>query len=239
MKPPRALLLYQAENTADLLRSVVLNEGGELEAAPFHTPAAAAPIASYRIVLFDIGRPTQRLLESLRAWRDQAPGATVVVIGNRTAQENRFAVLENGATAYLTKPLVVPELAARVRAAFRRTRPPVVRSRQVVFGAGIIDLETRTIRVADGQVRLTPTECGILEQLALRMNHTVPRGELVKTLWGTDPQKGVHSLRLFIRKLRQKIEPDPTHPIYLVTDPLVGYRLQAPPGIVTDSVECD
>jgi len=105
-----------------------------------------------------------------------------------------------------------------------------------VLGSGIVDLETRTIRVAGGQVRLTPTECGILEQLASRINHTVPGGELVKALWGADPQKGVHSLRLFIRKLRQKLEPDPTHPIYLVTDHLKGYRLQIPSAIHTDPV---
>jgi DNA-binding response OmpR family regulator len=189
MKSPRALLIYQAGNNPDLLRSVVLDEGGELEEAPFHTQAVAVLIASYRIVLFDMGRPTQHLLETLRAWRDQAPGTTMVVIGNRTTQQNRLAVLENGATAYLTKPLMVPELAARLRAAFRRTHPPAARPRQLAFRGGIIDLETRTIRASDGQVRLTPTECGILEQLVLHMNQTVPRGELVKTLWGTDPKR--------------------------------------------------
>ena len=81
---------------------------------------------------------------------------------------------------------------------------------------------------ADHDVRLTPTECGILEYLASHANQTVPCDELVKMLWGADPQKGVHSLRLFIRKLRQKLEPDPTHPQYLVTDPTIGYRLQVP-----------
>src|SRR5262249_46473699 len=96
MGSPRALLLYQAKNRSDLLRSVVLNEGGELEEASLYQPSANTA-AGYCIIFFEIESPTQRLLEALRDWRRQAPGATLVVIGNRIAQENRLPVLENGA----------------------------------------------------------------------------------------------------------------------------------------------
>ena len=82
--------------------------------------------------------------------------------------------------------------------------------------------------MAGREIRLTPTECGILEHLASHVNQTVPCSDLVKMLWGPDPQKGVHSIRRFISKLRQKLEPDPAHPRYLVTEPAIGYRLRVP-----------
>jgi two-component system KDP operon response regulator KdpE len=237
MKSPRALLLYEEGNTCELLRTVILGEGCEVEEAPFDTQTAATPIEGYCLVLFDIQRPTRRLLDVLRAWHDDVPGTALVVIGSRTAQANRIAMLETGVNAYLKKPVIVPELAARVRAALRRFRSHDVRLRQLPFGTGTIDLEARIIRAPEGNVRLTPTECGILEHLALHMNQTVPCSELVKILWGADPQKGVHSLRLFIRKLRQKLEPDPTHPRYLVTEPTIGYRLQSPLEGLSKSAE--
>jgi two-component system KDP operon response regulator KdpE len=229
MKSPKALLLYEEENDCALLRSVVLGEGCEVEEAPFETQSAAIPIAGYCLAIFDVHRPTKRLLDIIRAWLDDQPGTTLVVIGGRTAQADRIAMLEAGVNAYLTKPVIVPELAARIRAALRRVRSREVPVRQLALGMGTIDLEARAIRSPGHNVRLTPTECAILEQLALHVNQTVPGNELVKMLWGPDPQKGVHSLRLFIRRLRQKIEADPAHPQYLVTEPKGGYRLQLPP----------
>ena len=237
MKSPRALLLYQAGHTSDQLRPIILAEGCEVEEAPIGTHSAAVPVNGYCLVLFDIERITQGLIELFRSWHDGVPDACLVVIGSRTAQTNRVAVLETGVTTYLTKPIVVPELVARIRAALRRFRAQETRSRRVPFGSSVIDLEARLFRAPDHDVHLTPTECGILEYLSTHMNRTVHPSELVKMLWGTDPQKGVHSLRLFIRKLRQKIEPNPTHPIYLVTDPAMGYRLQLPIHRVPDAVE--
>jgi len=228
MKGPRSLLLYEEEDHHELLREVILGEGCEVEEIPFDIQTAAIPVEGYCLVLFDIQRPTKRLLDILRDWHDTIPGATLVVIGGRTTQPNRIAVLETGVNAFLTKPVVVAEIQARVRAALRRFRSQDTRLRQLPFGPVTIDLEARVIRAVGGPIRLTPTECGILEHLALHVNQTVPFRELVKILWGPDPQKGAHSLRLFIRKLRQKLEPDPGHPQYLVTDPAVGYRLQVP-----------
>src|SRR5215471_1949200 len=121
MRPPKALLLYEEENNCDLLRPVLYGEGCEVQEAPL-TAHAAAPIEGYCLALFDIQRPTDLLLEVARAWRDAAPETTLVVIGTRTAQASRIAVLESGVDAYLVKPLVLPELRARVRAALRRFR---------------------------------------------------------------------------------------------------------------------
>jgi two-component system KDP operon response regulator KdpE len=235
MKSPRALLLYETENDSELLRSLILREGCELEEALFEIHKPAPAVAGYCLILLEIQRPTLRLLDMIRTWIDEQPGTTLVVIGGRTAQANRLAMLEAGATAYLTKPVIVPEVSARVRAALRRFRSRDLPHRQLSLGTDTIDLEARAVRGPSHNVRLTPTECAILEHLALNANRTVPGTDLVKMLWGADPQKGVHSIRLFIRKLRQKLEADPAHPKYLVTEPKGGYRLQVSAGTRNDS----
>jgi two-component system KDP operon response regulator KdpE len=236
MKTPRALLLYEETNSSELLWHVLADEGCQVEEAPLDahlTPATDG----YCIVVFDIQRLTTHLLEFIRTWGDGVSDTTLLVIGSRTTQTNRIALLETGIAAYLSKPVAVPELRARVHAAFQRFRSHHLRPRQFSFGTGVIDLEARMIRASGHDTRLTPTECNILEHLAQHLNQTVSSADLVKTLWGDDPQKGVHSLRLFIRKLRNKLEPDPGRPQFLVTEPAIGYRLQIPREIVRKSVD--
>ena len=105
---------------------------------------------------------------------------------------------------------------------------PKTRPRPIILGHKTIDLDTRRIRTGHQEVHLTPTECSLLAYLALHSNQTVPRTELVRTLWGLDASKGVHSLRAFIGSLRHKIEPNPARPQYIVTELRIGYRLQVP-----------
>jgi two-component system KDP operon response regulator KdpE len=236
MKNSRVLLLHEENNDSGLLRAVLAGEGCQVEEGSLNLQTAA-PAEEYRIVVFDIQRLTARLLEVIRAWRDSASDTMLIVAGSRAAQASRIALLETGVDAYLTKPLAVPELRARIRAALRRFRSVDARLRSFPLGSGTIDLEARMIRTDGRDTRLTPTECGILEHLASHMNQTVPSTDLVKTLWGSDPQKGVHSLRLFIRKLRNKLEPDPARPRYLVTEPTIGYRLQVAPELVSKSLD--
>ena len=227
MKPPRALLLYEEDASCELFRTLHREEGCELVETALETQTSS-PVDGYCLVLFDIHRITARFLDIFRAWHDALSDTTLIVVGSRTTQANRIAVLETGVLAYLTKPVVVAELRARIRAVVRRVRSRANRTRYLRFGTGTIDLDARVVKAANCNVRLTPTEYGILEYLAAHANHTVPCDELVQMLWGGDPLKGVHSLRLFIRKLRQKLEPDPTRPQYLVTDPAIGYRLKVP-----------
>lgn len=227
MRPPRALLLYEEDSNCELFRALIRDEGCELEEAALETQTSV-PVAGYCLVLFDIQRITARLLDVMRAWHEVVSDTSLIVVGSRATQANRIAVLETGALAYLTTPLMVAELRARIRAALRRVRSHESRLRRLSLGAATIDLDARVVRAANYDIPLTPTEFGILEHLASHANHTVSCDELVKMLWGADPQKGVHSLRLFIRKLRQKLEPDPKHPQYLVTEPTIGYRLQVP-----------
>jgi two-component system KDP operon response regulator KdpE len=236
MKNARVLLLHENNNDSGLLRAVLASEGCEVDEGPLNLKNPI-PANGYRIVVFDIQRLSARLLELIRAWRDSASESMLLVAGGRAAQASRIAVLEMGVDAYLTKPLAVAELRARIRAALRRFQSHDSRLRCFPLGSGTIDLEARMIRGPERDTRLTPTECEILEHLASHMNQTVPSMDLVKTLWGSDPQKGVHSLRLFIRKLRNKLEPDPAHPRYLVTEPTIGYRLQVAPELIAKSLD--
>ncbi len=225
MKSPKALLLYNPGSKSSLLHSATSAGECEIEEAPLNR-RTAAPIDRYCLVLFDIDRPASTLLDTLRAWRDSAPATTVFVAGSRISRSMRIALLETGAS-YLIKPVNVQELRARVRAVLLRSRPEQSAPRHLAFGEGTIDLDARRIDGPGGTAHLTPTEFGILDQLSRHMNQTVSRGQLVKSLWGMDPQKGAHSLRRFIRGLRRKIEPDPANPKYLVTEPTIGYRLQS------------
>ncbi|HEV3330714.1 MAG TPA: response regulator transcription factor [Bryobacteraceae bacterium] len=235
MKPQR-VLLYEEDSNCELLRSLLCGQGCEVQEAPL-TAGAIVPVEGYCLVVFDIQRLTGLLLNAAHAWREAAPDTMLVVLASRTTRADRIALLESGIDACLRKPLVVPELRARVRAALRRFRTQDGRLRRLSVGQGTIDLEARQITATGRKTRLTPTECGILEYLVAHLNQTVPRNELVKTLWGSDPHKGAHSLRLFIRRLRQKLEPDPTNPRYLVTDPSVGYRLQIPAAAASDALQ--
>jgi two-component system, OmpR family, KDP operon response regulator KdpE len=234
MKTPRALLLYDDDNDCELLRSTMSDEGWEVEEAPLG-PEAIKPAAGYGLVLFDVQRLSPQAWELIQAWRDTAPDTLLLVAGGRTTQANRVALLETGVAAYVNKPMGLPELRARMRAALRRSQSHDPRRRTFTFGSLTIDLDARTVRSSGHESRLTPSECVILEQLTLHPNQTVPSSVLVKTLWGADPQKGAHSLRLFIQRLRKKLEPDPAHPCYLVTDPAMGYRFQVPEEVSSNN----
>ncbi|MBZ5592469.1 MAG: response regulator transcription factor [Acidobacteriia bacterium] len=225
MNSPKALLLCGTTNNGDPLRALMLGEGCDVEEKSIEAQSEAVA-KGYSLVLFHVHRPTPRVLVLAAAWRDAVPETTLLVVGDRIARANRMAVLEAGVNAYLTKPVVIPEFLARIRAALRRFRSQDARMHRCSLGTSTIDLDARTIRAADSNSRLTPTECVILAHLASHPNQTVPCNELVKTIWGADPQKGAHSLRLLIKRLRNKLEPDPTNPRYLVTDHAIGYRLQ-------------
>jgi len=98
----------------------------------------------------------------------------------------------------------------------------------VKLGDKTVVLNARVVRGSLGEVRLTWLECGVLSHLFAHTNQSVPSGDLVRKLWPSDPTKGVHSLRAFIKNLRKKIEPDPARPKYIVTDRAIGYRLRIP-----------
>ena len=129
--------------------------------------------------------------------------------------ENQTGAGPIGASRTVAQPF-------QLQKTLRNARPP----RRFAVGDRIVDLDARRISGGSHDSHLTPTECKLLAQLAANRNRTVSPGRLVAALWGRGSTKGAHSLRVFVKNLRRKMETEPGRPQYLLTDPAFGYRLQ-------------
>ena len=178
------------------------------------------------LLLVDLGLPDGDGLELIRRVRRFAP-VPIVVLSARTMEEQKIAALDAGADDYVTKPFSAPELLARVRAALRR----IARRKDVLprlgFGSLTVDLERRVTTGPSGEVHLTPVEYRLLEALAREAGALVTQRRLISEVWGPDRVDDSRNLRVVVRNLRQKLEPDPRRPSHIVTEAGVGYRLCA------------
>jgi two-component system KDP operon response regulator KdpE len=204
------------------------SQGWESVAVPDGASAMAA-VARVRpdLLLLDLGLPDLDGMEVLRAVRSwtQLP---VIVLSARQDQADKVQALDAGADDYLGKPFGTEELFARIRAALRRAAPPTpVAPGGVVHAASFdVDLDARVVRDGGGlEVRLTPTEWGLIEVLARASGRVVDAPVLLKEVWGPAYGTETHYLRVFIAQLRRKLEPDPANPVSLLTEPGRGYRL--------------
>jgi two-component system KDP operon response regulator KdpE len=152
----------------------------------------------------------------------------IIVLSVRDGEKDKIAALDAGADDYLTKPFSVNELLARIRANLRRSGQAEQDQAPFVSEDLTVDFSARQV-VANGKpVRLTPKEFELLHFLISNANKPVPHRKLLQTLWGPDYGEEVEYLRVFVSQLRKKIEADPAHPRYIVTEPWVGYRFAAP-----------
>ena len=179
------------------------------------------------LLLVDLGLPDGDGLELIRRVRRFAP-VPIVVLSARSMEEQKIAALDAGADDYVTKPFSAPELLARVRAALRR----IARRKDVLprlgFGSLTVDLERRVATgPASGELHLTPVEYRLLEALARDAGALVTQRRLIREVWGPDRIDDSRNLRVVVRNLRQKLEPDPRRPRHIVTEAGVGYRLCA------------
>jgi two-component system KDP operon response regulator KdpE len=178
------------------------------------------------IVVLDLGLPSMDgidVLKRLRGWTE----VPVVVLSARHEEPSKVAALDAGADDYVTKPFGMDELLARLRAALRRTaradEPP-----RVVTHDFTIDLGTTRVTGAHGEeVRLTPTEWGIVNVLVRNAGKLVPQRQLLHEVWGPNHESETHYLRVYLAAIRRKLEPDPSRPRYFVTEPGMGYRFEA------------
>ncbi len=178
------------------------------------------------LVILDLGLPDAEGHTVVRGIRDWS-SLPIVVLSARVDEQQKIAALDAGADDYVTKTFAVGELLARVRAALRRAVRPADIDRPLQLGRVIVNLSHRTATGPDGTIHFTPLEFRLLAALARHDGAVATQRQLLKEVWGPDRVDQPHYLRVYMKQLREKIEPDPTRPRYLQTETGVGYRLVA------------
>lgn len=224
MAPPAKLLVVEDDAPIRRLLRVAAERSGYRveEAATAREALALADIARPDAVLLDLGLPDRDGLELIQLIR--ARGIALLVVSARTDTAEKVAALDLGADDYLVKPFDTEELMARLRTALRHraagSGDPVVRA-----GAVAIDLEHRRVRRDGQEVHLPPREYAVLAELARHPDRVIGHAQLLRTVWGPAHERDIEYLRIAVRGLRQKLEPDPAQPRLIVNEPGVGYRL--------------
>jgi len=180
------------------------------------------------LVILDIMMPRLdgfEVCQQLREW-SQIP---IIMLSARGDEEDKVKCLDLGADDYITKPFGVEELLARVKAVFRRTQAVGAITTQPAFTSGdlTINFVERRVTIADREVKLTPTEYNLLRELVLNAGKVLTHTHLLSKVWGPEYRDEREYLHVFIRRLRNKLEPDPTNPSYIITVPGVGYQFKA------------
>ena len=174
------------------------------------------------LLIVDLGLPDGNGLDVIRSVRTWSP-VPILVLSARTMEEQKIAALDAGADDYVTKPFSAPELLARMRAALRRNVRTAEQVPLLALGAIEVDLGRRAARGPDGEIHLTPLEYRVLECLTRQSGAIVTRDQLMREVWGPG-QDDTRNLRVCIKNLRQKLEPDAGNPRYILTETGIGYR---------------
>jgi two-component system, OmpR family, KDP operon response regulator KdpE len=177
------------------------------------------------VIILDLGLPDIDGSEVIRQVR-AVSGTPIIVLSVRGAEREKVEALDLGADDYLTKPFGVDELLARVRVALRHSARPSAGAEPVFHTGELeVDLERRIVRLAGQEVHLTPTEYRLLQVFIAQPDKLLTDRMLLQAAWGPEYGDEAHYLHVYVARLRKKIEPDPQRPLYLVTEPGVGYRL--------------
>ncbi|MGW1729407.1 response regulator [Streptomyces sp. NPDC002306] len=219
------------EDDPQLVRALVINLQArryEVDAAPDGATALRLAAAHQPdVVVLDLGLPDMDgvdVLKALRGW-SRVP---VLVLSARRSSGEKVAALDAGADDYVTKPFSMDELMARLRAAVRRTEEvtPSAGTTRVKTADFTIDLLAKKVVRGGSDVRLTPTEWQLLEILVTHPGRLVTQKHLLQEVWGVSQRNKTNYLRVYMAQLRRKLESDPSHPRYLITEPGMGYRFE-------------
>lgn len=226
----RVLVVEHETALARRLRSRLAKHAFAVEVADSAAQAHAAYVRfSPDLIVLDVdhSRETASLLiQDIRA----RAGIPIIVLSVRESEHAKVAMLEAGADDYLTKPVGLDELLARIRVAMRHVAPPERRSESVIrIGYLEVDLERRRV-LRDGElVHLTPTEYNLLGLFCAHQDKLLTDRMLLDEIWGRVKRPSPHALHVYVARLRQKLEVDPGAPRYLLTEPGAGYRLTTEP----------
>lgn len=180
------------------------------------------------LILLDVNMPGIGGFAACREIREQSD-IPILMLTVRDSESDKVRALDAGADDYVVKPFGIEELLARIRAALRRAS--AMQPVEPVDTPDLrIDFEARKVLVRGNPVRLTPKEFDLLQKLASSAGKAVPHRLLLQSVWGPDYGEETEYLRVFINQLRKKIEPDPRHPRYILTEPWIGYRFELPPA---------
>jgi two-component system KDP operon response regulator KdpE len=181
--------------------------------------------AEYDVVLMDINMPGIGGIRACREIRKSLPHLGILMLTVRDREEDKVTALDAGADDYITKPFNIRELAARIRAAVRRSSATRV-DPDAVIRIGNIELDParRLVRKGGEPVHFTPTEFDLLRYLMTHAGLPITHVRLLRAVWGPEYGGELEYLRTFVRQLRKKLEDDPAEPEYLLTDSHVGYR---------------
>jgi two-component system KDP operon response regulator KdpE len=208
------------------LHNTLQGMGFDVEDAP--TGEAALQLlrdAAYDVVLLDINMPGIGGIRACREIRASLPRLGILMLTVRDREEDKVAALDAGADDYITKPFNIRELAARIRAAVRRSSTsPVDPDGVIRIGNIELDPARRLVRKADEPVHLTPKEFDLLRYLMAHAGLPITHARLLHAVWGPEYGGELEYLRTFVRQLRKKLEDDPAEPAYLLTDSHIGYR---------------
>ena len=226
MKNPSILIVDDEPQIRRVIKAA-LSKQGYVVADARSGEAALDMIREERfdMVILDRNMPGIGGLEACRAIRDSSDMG-IIMLTVRKAEQERIEALDAGADDYVTKPFSMPELSARIRANLRRVPSSSHSEAQTIrFGAVSLDLATHHLSVAGTDVRLTPKQ---FEVLVENPNVAIPHARLLQAVWGPDYRDEVEYLHVVVNQLRKKIEVEPSHPRYIMTEPWFGYRFQLP-----------
>jgi len=226
----RALVIEDDPNIVDLIRSNLAVRG-------FDTVVSVDGLRALNlleteapdIVLLDLMLPEVDGFELCQLIRERSPVA-IIVVSARGGERDKVTALNMGADDYLTKPFSIEELLARITATLRRTRPaqgaPPSAPLVITIGPLEIDLASQQVRRAGSPVHLTPTEFALLRELAINRGKLLTHAHLLRRVWGRGYETETEYVRVYVRRLRAKLEPAGSAPVIL-TQPRAGYRLAA------------
>jgi two-component system KDP operon response regulator KdpE len=224
--PLKVLVVDDEPPIRKLLRMGLGTQGYQTLDAPNAKTALELMASKPDLVILDLGLPDMQGLELLREIRARKDTVPIVVLSSRGDEVAKVEALDHGADDYVTKPFGMAELLARIRAALRHQLQ--VQGEKPIFKLGdlSVDLVRRAVKVSGKEVKLSPKEYELLRIMVQHAGKVLTHKFLLKELWATPID--AQYLRVYVRQLRHKIEPDPTQPRYILTETGIGYRLKAP-----------